>query len=91
MDTDLDLDGTIDVSALGPDAIAPLDRVIDDAHRIGIVQDGEVVAVLIDPDDAKNLERLEAQAEEEWVDRTLEAEPEDMAQVPLDDALSRSD
>ena len=91
MDTDLDLDGTIDISALGPDAVTALDRVTDGGYRIGVVRDGEVVAVLIDRDDAKIFERLEIKAEEEWVERSAQEEPDDGTRVSLEDVLSRGD
>lgn len=53
MNTDLDLDETVDESDLGAVAADLLMRVSTEHLRVGVVRDGEVVAVLIDPDDGQ--------------------------------------
>ncbi|MFI2361746.1 hypothetical protein [Promicromonospora sp. NPDC019610] len=75
--TDLYVPELIDVRELGEVAAALVDRVASEAQRIGIVRDGKVVAVLIDHDDAKIFETLELRAEEGWLTRVKEQEPDD--------------
>ncbi|WP_157237045.1 hypothetical protein [Promicromonospora sukumoe] len=75
--TDLYVPELVDVRDLGEATAALVDRVASDARRIGIVRDGKVVAVLIDHDDAKIFETLELRAEEGWLTRVKEQEPDD--------------
>jgi PHD/YefM family antitoxin component YafN of YafNO toxin-antitoxin module len=75
--TDLYVPELVDVQELGEATAALIDRVVTDAQRIGIVRDGKVVAVVIDHDDAKIFETLELRAEEGWLTRVKEQEPDD--------------
>lgn len=88
MNTDLDLDETVNESDLGAGAAGLLTRVSTEHLRVGVVRDGEVVAVLIDPDDARILERLELAAEEKWA---AEREPDDGQRFSLDELARDQD
>ncbi len=82
--TDLYVPELVEVQDLGEAAAALVDRVASEAQRIGIVRDGKVVAVLIDHDDAKIFETLELRAEEGWLTRVKEQEPDDGARYTAD-------
>ncbi len=85
--TDLYVPELVDVRDLGEAAAALVDRVASDAQRIGIVRDGKVVAVLIDHDDAKIFEMLELRAEQVWLRRAKQQEPDDGKRYTLDGDL----
>lgn len=82
MDTDLDLDETVTESDLVAGVAGVLTRVSAEHLRVGVVRDGEVVAVLIDVEDARILERLELAAEEKWA---AERGPDDGQRFSLDE------
>jgi hypothetical protein len=89
--TDLYVPELVDVQELGEATAALVDRVVSDAHRIGIVRDGKVVAVVIDHDDAKIFETLELRAEEGWLTRVKEQEPDDGTRYTADGELIAGD
>jgi hypothetical protein len=82
MNTDLDLDDTVTEADLVDGAAHLLTRVSGEHLRVGVIRDGEVMAVLIDVEDARILERLELAAEEKWA---AEREPDDGQRFSLDD------
>lgn len=82
--TDLYVPELVDVRDLGEATAALVDRVAGDALRVGIVRDGKVVAVVIDHDDAKIFETLELRAEEGWLTRVKEQEPDDGVRYTAD-------
>ena len=88
MDTDLDLDETVTESAFIADAAGLLTRVSAEHLRVGVVRDGEVIAVLIDAGDARILERLELAAEEKWA---ADRGPDDGQRFSLDDLTTGQD
>lgn len=75
---DVETDYLVDAGSLGPglgEMITALDA--DPGRKIAITRDGQVVAVMIDPTDAKIFEGLELEAESEWSRRVDEEEPGD--------------
>jgi len=88
MNTDLDLDETVTESVLVAGAAGLLTRVSAERLRIGVVRDGKVMAVLIDAEDARTLERMELAAEEQWV---AERGPDDGQRFSLDDLTRGQD
>ena len=81
MDSDLDLDETVTEPAFIAGAAGLLTRVSAEHLRVGVVRDGEVIAVLIDAGDARIFERLELAAEEKWA---AERGPDDGQRFSLD-------